>query len=250
MRLFPKLQRAQLRLLEQQSGSWLRGNPWQCDFNLKSQISMPGTQAARALRVAVPPTSYAPASSDTRRRHHLQACYATTWALLLLAVHLLSIFLKIKGLTDDHINASAALGDEKCTNQLVGGCRAQSLGPSPLGAQVLSVSGVFGDPQGVGWIPDCWRVQLRGQPGNGPSLSRQGAGRGHVSGPYVHPGVRRGGGLLTRLLLCLLGAKTHSEQSPQPRSLRWPSTTWSQGTSKAQSAPLQLHTLPEAQTVK
>jgi len=49
MRLFPELQRAQLRLLEQQSGSWLRGNPWQCDFNLKSQISMPGTQAARAL---------------------------------------------------------------------------------------------------------------------------------------------------------------------------------------------------------
>lgn len=28
----------------------MRGNPWQCDFNLKSQISMPGTQAARALR--------------------------------------------------------------------------------------------------------------------------------------------------------------------------------------------------------
>lgn len=27
MRLFPELQRAQLRLLEQQSGSWLRGNP-------------------------------------------------------------------------------------------------------------------------------------------------------------------------------------------------------------------------------
>lgn len=32
-----------------QPRSWLRGNPWQCDFNLKSQISMPGTQAARAL---------------------------------------------------------------------------------------------------------------------------------------------------------------------------------------------------------
>lgn len=119
MRLFPELQRAQLRLLEQQSGSWLRGNPWQCDFNLKSQISMPGTQAARALRAAVPPTSYAPASSDTRRRHHLQACYTTAWALLLLGVHLLGTlgvaFLKIKGLTDDHTNASTALGDEKCT---------------------------------------------------------------------------------------------------------------------------------------
>lgn len=33
----------------EQPRSWLRGNPWQCDFNLKSQISMPGTQAARAL---------------------------------------------------------------------------------------------------------------------------------------------------------------------------------------------------------
>lgn len=204
MRLFPELQRAQLWLLEQQSGSWLRGNPWQCDFNLKSQISMPGTQAARALQAAVPPTSDAPASSDTRRRHHLQACHATTWALLLLGVHLLGTsgasFLKIKGLTDDHTNASAALGDEKRTNQLVGGCRAQSLSPSPRGAKVLSVGDVCGDPQGVGRIPDCWRGQLRGQPRHGPSPSRRGAGRGHVSGPYVHPGVRRGGGLLTRLL--------------------------------------------------
>lgn len=153
MRLFPELQRVQLRLLEQQSGSWLRGNPWQCDFNLKSQISMPGTQAARALGAAVPPTSYAPASSDTRRRHHLRACYATTWALLLLGVHLLSIFLKIKGLTDDHTNASAALGDEKCTNQLVGGCRAQSLGPSPLGEQVLSVGGLWGPSRGGNGFP-------------------------------------------------------------------------------------------------
>lgn len=35
---------------------------------------------------AVPPTSHAPASSDTRRRHHLQACYTTKWVFLPLGV--------------------------------------------------------------------------------------------------------------------------------------------------------------------
>lgn len=48
----PNCRERELWLLEEQPRSWLRGNPWQCDFNLKSQISMPGTQAARALGAA------------------------------------------------------------------------------------------------------------------------------------------------------------------------------------------------------
>lgn len=32
------------------AASWLCGNPWQCDFNLKSQIIMPGTQTATTLK--------------------------------------------------------------------------------------------------------------------------------------------------------------------------------------------------------
>lgn len=49
----PNCRERELWLLEEQPRSWLRGNPWQCDFNLKSQISMPGTQAARALGAAL-----------------------------------------------------------------------------------------------------------------------------------------------------------------------------------------------------
>lgn len=52
---------------EEQPRSWLRGNPWQCDFNLKSQISMPGTQAARALRSRAAPCTPATASGLAAR---------------------------------------------------------------------------------------------------------------------------------------------------------------------------------------
>lgn len=74
-------------------------------------------------------------------------------------------------------------------NAPTGGSGAAMLSPQPitLGAQVLSAGDVCGDPQGVGWIPSCWRVQSGAAPSR--SFTEQ-AGRGAEGMcPCVHPGV-------------------------------------------------------------
>lgn len=110
----PELRRAQLWLWEQQSGSWLRGNPSNviCNLSHNQHARNPSNQSTQGQRCRhimhqLPQTQ---GDDTTSRPATLPSGFS--FRLVRLPLHLRVSFLKIKGPTGGHTKASTGLGDE------------------------------------------------------------------------------------------------------------------------------------------